>query len=68
LDNILTIGESARVKKELAGLALTQEISQKELQGGGRYFMSANFVEAMRRRYDCCEKCEKIAGSHINKN
>jgi hypothetical protein len=48
LDNILTISESASVKKELAGLILTKEISQKELQGGGRYFTAANFAEAMR--------------------
>ncbi len=68
LDNILTIGDSARVKKELAGLTLTQEISQKELQGGGRYFTAANFAQAMQWRYDCCEKCKKIAGSHIDKN
>jgi hypothetical protein len=33
LDNVLTVGGSAGAKRELAGLSLNQEASQKELEG-----------------------------------
>ncbi len=60
LYNFLTIGKSAWAKKELAGLTLTQETSEKELEGVARNFTAANFAEARRRRYDHCEKPVKM--------
>jgi hypothetical protein len=41
-----------RAKKELAVLTLTQETSQKELDGGVRN----RTAEALWRRYECFEK------------
>jgi hypothetical protein len=58
LDNILTVCETAGGKRELAGLRLNQEASQKELDG----------VQKMARRQmlSRCSSGSKSAAKNIN--
>jgi hypothetical protein len=58
LDNVLTVCETAGGKRELAGLSLNQEASQKELDG----------VQKMARRQMSSRRssCSKSAAKNIN--
>ncbi len=55
-----------RVKKELAGLTLTQENFLKE-SGGMRNLTAADFTEMPRQWYYCCENCVTIIAAICRK-
>ena len=56
-----------RVKRELAGLTLTQQTFKKEWEGAVRSLTAADFAEAFRQWYQRCEKCVAIGGSFVEK-
>jgi hypothetical protein len=55
------------VKRELAGLTLTQETFKKEWEGAVRSIAAADFAEAFRRWYERHEKCVAIGGGYVEK-
>jgi hypothetical protein len=55
-------------KRELPGLTLTQEASEKDQEGGARNSAVADFAEALRWSYERGEKCVAIGGRPINKS
>jgi histone-lysine N-methyltransferase SETMAR len=59
-----------RVKRELAGLTLTQDTFKKEWEGAVRSITakSADFVEAFRRWFQRHEKCISIGGGYVEKS
>jgi hypothetical protein len=68
LYTILIIGETARAE-EWAGRPHPHQGDLLKGAGGGlRNFMAVNFAKAHRRENDWCEKCVKIAGSHVDQN
>jgi histone-lysine N-methyltransferase SETMAR len=57
-----------RVKRELAGLTLTQDSFKKEWWGAVRIITAADFAEAFRRWFQRHKKCVSIGGGYIEKS
>jgi hypothetical protein len=57
-----------KLKKELAGLTMTQEEFKKEWEGVLRGVSKDDFAKAFVRWYKCCVKCICINGSYVKKS
>jgi hypothetical protein len=57
-----------RVKRELAGLTLTQDTFKKEWEGAVRSTTVADFAEAFQRWFQCHKKRVAISGGYIEKS
>jgi histone-lysine N-methyltransferase SETMAR len=57
-----------RVKRELAGLTLTQDTFKKEWEGAVRSITTADFAEAFRRWFQRHKKCVLIGGGYVEKS
>jgi histone-lysine N-methyltransferase SETMAR len=57
-----------KVKRELAGLTLTQEIFKKEWEGDVGTLLAADFATAFRQWYERCKKCVDITRSYLEKS
>jgi histone-lysine N-methyltransferase SETMAR len=57
-----------RVKKELAGLTMTQDTFKKSWEGAVKSLAAADFAEAFRRWYQRHEKCVSIGGGYVEKS
>jgi hypothetical protein len=55
-------------KREMSGLTLTQEASEKDQEGVARNSVVADFVEELRRRYERCKRRITIGGGPIKKS
>ncbi len=56
-----------RVKRELAGLMLTQDTFKKEWEGAVRSIEAVDFAEAFRSWFQRHEKCVAISGGYVEK-
>ncbi len=65
LDNVLTVGELARVKGKLASLTLVQAASYKEREEGVRNSKVGDFPKAFWQWYDYRKNCVKIASAYV---
>ncbi len=57
-----------RVKRELAGLTLTQDTFKKGLEGAVRSIMAADFAEAIWGWLQRHKKCVSIGGGYVEKS
>jgi hypothetical protein len=55
-------------KREISGLTLTQEASEKDQEGVARNNVAANVAEALWQWYERCEKRIAIGGGPIKKS
>jgi hypothetical protein len=53
------------VKSKVAGFTLTQEASEKELEGDVRNCMGVDFTEALWQYYKRYKHCMTITSNHI---
>jgi hypothetical protein len=58
----------SRVKRELAGLTLTQDIFKKEWEGAVQSITAAVFPDAFRRWFQQHEKCVAISIGYVEKS
>jgi hypothetical protein len=56
------------VKRELAGLTLTQDTFKKEWDGTVRSIMVVHFAEAFRRWFQHHEKCVAVVSGYVGKS
>jgi histone-lysine N-methyltransferase SETMAR len=57
-----------RIKRQLAGLTLTQDSFKKEWEGAVRSITAAEFAEAFWRWFQQHEKCVLIGGGYVEKS
>ncbi len=57
-----------KLKKELAGITMTQEEFKKEWEGVLRGVSRKEFAKAFVRWYERCEKCIRIYGNFVEKS
>ena len=57
-----------KLKRELAGIIMTQEEFKKKWEGVLRMLSRDDFARAFRRWLEHCEKCIRINGGYVEKS